>query len=437
VDNGDVTSALPVPPSSARQLLRIVLPAILVGAGSSVMLIALSRLAGEIEHVLWSSLPQSLGLTGAEPAWIFGMLTAAGLATGLILTFVPGHAGPDPATTGLAEPPQPLIVLPGLALALVVTLAGGVSLGPENPIIGLNLSLAVAIGLRLLPAVPVRAWAALAFAGTIGAMFGTPIAAALLLSETVSEGEGRLWDRIFGPLVAAGAGSLVTDLLAGDSFALTVDPFDGPHAIDLVTGSVIAVAVAVIGMAAVYAFPRVYALFGRLGSPLLIATVGGAVLGVLGAIGGPITLFKGLDQMHELAQDVGAYSAGGLFLIGGIKVVALLVAGTSGFRGGRIFPAVFAAVALGLAVHVAIPQVPEAVALAASLIGMLVAVTRSGWLSLFMAALMVGHPELTPLLCIIVLPAWLVVTGRPEMVAPARVEATPQPTNAELQPTGD
>ena len=79
------------------------------------------------------------------------MLTAAGLATGLILTFMPGHAGPDPATTGLAEPPQPLIVLPGLALALIVTLAGGVSLGPENPIIGLNLSLAVLIGAAAAP----------------------------------------------------------------------------------------------------------------------------------------------------------------------------------------------------------------------------------------------------------------------------------------------
>ena len=49
----------------------------------------------------------------------------------------------------------------------------------------------------------------------------------------------------------------------------------------------------------------------------------------------------------------------------------MLVAGTSGFRGGRIFPAVFVAVAFGLAINAAFPQVPEAVALAASLIGML------------------------------------------------------------------
>jgi H+/Cl- antiporter ClcA len=318
-----------------------------------------------------------------------------------------------------------------------VTLAGGVSLGPENPIIGLNLSLAVAIGLRLLPNVPVRAWAALAFAGTIGAMFGTPLAAALLLSESATEGDGPLFDRIFGPLVAAGAGAVTTDLLAGESFVLTIEPYPGIQPADFVTGSLVAVAVAIVGMAAVYAFPRLHGLFGRLRSPLLIATAGGAVLGVLGAIGGPITLFKGLEQMHELTADVGSYTAGGLLAIGLIKVVALLVAGTAGFRGGRIFPAVFAAVALGLAVHVAIPQIPEAVALAASLIGMLVAVTRSGWLALFMAALMIGHPELTPMLVIIVLPAWLVVTGRPEMIAPPRPEPAAEAQRPELQPTGD
>ena len=172
-----------------------------------------------------------------------------------------------------------------------------------------------------------------------------------------------------------------------------------------------------------YAFPRLYALFGRLGSPLLIATAGGAVLGLLGAIGGPISLFKGLEQMHELTADVDAYTVGGLALVAVVKLLALLVAGTSGFRGGRIFPAVFVAVAFGLAINAAFPQVPEAVALAASLIGMLLAVTRSGFLALFMAALMVGHPEMVPLLCLIILPAWLVVTGRPEMVAPARSEA--------------
>ena len=119
------------------------------------------------------------------------------------MTFVPGHAGPDPATVELAGPPLPLSVLPSLAVALILALAGGVSLGPENPILGINIGLAAAIGLRVLPRVPGRAWSALAFAGTIGAMFGTPIGAALLLSESLNESGTRLWDRL-PPVYPAG-----------------------------------------------------------------------------------------------------------------------------------------------------------------------------------------------------------------------------------------
>jgi chloride channel protein, CIC family len=52
-------------------------------------------------------------------------------------------------------------------------------------------------------------------------------------------------------------------------------------------------------------------------------------------------------------------------------------------------------------------------------------VTRSGWLALFLSALMVGETQIFAILLVAVLPAWLVVTGRPEMV----IRATP-PTAA-------
>ena len=112
-----------------------------------------------------------------------------------------------------------------------------------------------------------------------------------------------------------------------------------------------------------------------------------------------------------------------------IKMIAVVIAGTCGFRGGRIFPSVFAAVALGLAINTLLPAIPEAVALAGALMGILVAVTRSGWLSIFMVGLMLGSPATIPLAVVLVLPAWLVVTGRPEMVVkPSEpVPAVPSP----------
>ncbi|HEX5013645.1 MAG TPA: ion channel protein [Candidatus Limnocylindrales bacterium] len=412
--------ATAVDPSPIRRLLPLVIPAIIVGVGSGLLLLGLTIVSGALEDVLWTALPDALGIASDSPGWIIGLLTVAGLIVGLVVTFVPGHAGPDPATTELAGPPLPLPVLPGLALAVMLTLASGVSLGPENPILAINIGLAAAIGARLLPRMPGSAWFALAFSGTIGAMFGTPLAAALLLSEAPDTSGRPLWDRLFGPLVAAAAGSMTMLALGGESFVLTVAPYAGPQLVDLVTGSVIAVGAAAAGMAAVYAFPFVHAAFHRLGRPILALVAGGFVLGVLGAIGGEISLFKGLEQMRELTETATDYTPAGLAFLAVIKLIAVLVASGSGFRGGRIFPSVFAGVAIGLFVYALFPQVPEAVALSASLIGILVAVTRSGWLAIFMGALMVGAPTILPVLSVIVLPAWLLVTGRPEMVVKPR-----------------
>ncbi|WP_241837040.1 chloride channel protein, partial [Klebsiella pneumoniae] len=75
--------------------------------------------------------------------------------------------------------PVPPSALPGLIVALILGLAGGVSLGPEHPIMTVNIALAVAIGARLLPRVNRMEWTILVSAGTIGALFGTPVAAAL------------------------------------------------------------------------------------------------------------------------------------------------------------------------------------------------------------------------------------------------------------------
>jgi hypothetical protein len=41
------------------------------------------------------------------------------------------------------------------------------------------------------------------------------------------------------------------------------------------------------------------------------------------------------------------------------------------------------------------------------------AVTRQGWLSLFMGAAVVPNLALLPILTLTTLPAWLIVTGRP------------------------
>ncbi|WP_372349979.1 ion channel protein [Streptomyces sp. KL116D] len=405
---------------SARTLLPVVGPAIVVGVVCSLLFLALSWIAERLQDVLWDDLPDALGVGGYSSLWIIVMLTLTGVLVGLVVWQAPGHAGPDPATMGLGgEEPLAPRVLPGLALAAALMLAGGPSLGPENPIIAVNVGLMFWLGRTLLPASPAALWPNLASAATIGALFGTPIAAALLVSEALAGRamplKGSLWDNLFGPLLAASAGALTTTLVASPSFDLGLAPFDHPGPADLASAVVVACAAAVLTMLAVYAFPYVHGAFGRLGHPMLMLPVGGLVLGLLGALGGHLTLFKGLEEVKEIAADPEGRSAGEFALLTVVKLAALLVAASCGFRGGRIFPAVFVGAAFGLCAHALVPGVNASVGIAAGVLGVLLAVTRSGWVSLFTAAVLVASPAIIALMCIASLPAWLLVTGRPQM----------------------
>lgn len=412
------------PAPTPRQLLVLAVPAVLVGTATALVLWLLDTVSEAVSDVIWQTVPGALGV---DPSgwWILLVLTVTGFAVGLCLRFLPGHGGPDSATTELMEPPLPLKTLPGLALVLLLGLAGGVSLGPENPIIAINVTLTVAVLARLLPRVPMQLAMLLAAAGTIGALFGTPVGAALLFTGTLAaiRGGGALWDKLFLPLAAAAAGSVTMHLLGAPPLSFTV-PQDPVEPVDFLVGVAVACLCAVIGLGANALLPRVHRAFHALRNPILITTAGGVVLGVLGMIGGPITMFKGLSQMGELIQSAGEESAGDLALIAGIKIVALLVAASASFRGGRVFPAAFIGVALGLLAHAIVPGFPIALAVGCGLIGILLVVTRDGWIALFLAAAVTGDLALLPWFCVIVLPAWLLVSRAPEFrivppVAPA------------------
>ncbi|MFE6408407.1 ion channel protein [Streptomyces sp. NPDC057837] len=405
------------PATPARVLLPSIVPAAAVGVLCALVLVGVSAAAEELQKVLWGPLPDALGIGRYSALWMVVMLTATGVAVGLVVWRTPGHAGPDPATVGLDAPVLPPAVLPGLLLATALMLAGGPSLGPENPIITVNVALAAWLGARALPRAPGRIWPALAEAATIGALFGTPVAAALVISEALARQEtrGLLWDNVFAPLTAGAAGALTATLIDHPSFDLDLPSFGRPGWSDLLAAVVIASAGALLGMAAVRAFPSVHGAFRALRHPMLMLPAGGLVLGGLAALGGHLTLFKGLDEIAELAHDPDGRTAGEYALLALVKLAALLVAASCGFRGGRIFPAVFVGTALGLCAHALVSGVHPAVGVSAAVLGILLAITRQAWVSLFVAAVLVASPQIIALLCVASLPAWLLVTGRPQM----------------------
>ncbi|AGJ84854.1 putative ion-transport protein [Raoultella ornithinolytica] len=404
----------------ARTMLLLSIPAVIIGIASSLVLIVTMKIAAILQHVIWSSVPLSLGIEASGQVWTIAVLTLTGIAVGLVVRFSPGHAGPDPATESLIGAPISTGALPGLVAALVLGLAGGVSLGPEHPIMVMNIALAVAIGSRLFPRVSSLDWTILAASGTIGALFGTPVAAALIFSQTLnSSNDVPLWDRLFAPLLAAAAGALTTDLFFHPHFSLPIPVYPQMHFVDIISGAIVTLIAIAVGMVAVWCLPRLHALMNRLKNPVLTLGLGGLLLGILGAAGGHITLFKGLEEMQQIALSQ-TLTAGDFLLIALVKLAALVIAAASGFRGGRIFPAVFVGVALGFMLHAHVDAVPAAITVSCAILGMTLVVTRDGWLSLFMAAVVVPDTTLLPLLCIVMLPAWLLLAGKPMMIARRR-----------------
>ncbi|MFD5647521.1 hypothetical protein ACFWIP_38545, partial [Streptomyces anulatus] len=86
--------APPHPPAApARRLLPLVLPAIAVGVVCALILLGVSLLAEQLQDVLWETLPDALGVGRFSSLWRSVMLTATGLAVGLVLRAVAGAGG--------------------------------------------------------------------------------------------------------------------------------------------------------------------------------------------------------------------------------------------------------------------------------------------------------------------------------------------------------
>ena len=190
------------------KLLALTPVALLVGVVCALLLWGISAVASTLEHFLWHTVTSWLGITQSTWWWILLVLTVTGLLVGAVIRFAPGHAGGDPATQELVSKPISVGATPGLAIAAILALAGGVSLGPESPIMIINAAIVVAVGARLIPKIDQDQWMGLSTAATFGALFGTPVAAALMLSEA-NPGDQRipLWNRLYLPLVAAATGS--------------------------------------------------------------------------------------------------------------------------------------------------------------------------------------------------------------------------------------
>jgi CIC family chloride channel protein len=188
---------------------------VLVGVVAGVLGLATDLLIGGVQRVLWGRSGELLAVAHEVPRWVVVAAPAAGgLLVGLIIWLGKQPVGGEGmgslieavALSGGRIRPRPVIVE---ALAAVVTVGSGGSLGREGPMIRLGGMIASWTGLRLrLPPHRVKILVGCGAAAGLAATYNVPIGGALFAMEVIL---GNFALEIFGPIVVS---SVIATLIA-------------------------------------------------------------------------------------------------------------------------------------------------------------------------------------------------------------------------------
>ncbi|MEU1491801.1 chloride channel protein [Streptomyces sp. NPDC005776] len=372
-------------------------------------------LVSELQSLTYDDLPKALGFAGTPSWWPVPLVGLAGLLTGLAIRYLPGDGGHEPAE-GLVSTGAPSAAqLPGIALAAIASLGLGAVLGPEAPLIALGGGAAVYAARLIKPDIAPGASAVVGAAGSfaaVSALLGSPLLGAFLLMEASGLAGMMLGVALVPGLLAAGIGALIfTGLgswtgLGTYSLALHEVPrADGPTVAEfgwaVALGLAAALAGAGIHRLALFLQPRVAR------RRVMATAVMGLAVGVLALVYAEITgnsasqvLYSGEHALDPLLADSAKYSAATLVVLIVCKSLAYC-ASLSAFRGGPVFPAMFAGAAGGLALS-HLPGLNPTSGFAMGIGAMCVAMLKLPMTSVLLATLLLGSEGLTVMPLVIV-----------------------------------
>ncbi|MGW6862606.1 chloride channel protein [Streptomyces xanthophaeus] len=396
--------------------------------GVPVSLIAFWFLVGlhELEHVLWTDLPQSLGRDAPPWWWPLPLLLVAGAVVGLVATRLPGAGGHVPAE-GLHAGGTSAATLPGVLLAAAASLPFGAVLGPEAPLIALGAGLAMLFRDLTRTAATRQATALLGAAGAaaaIAAIFGNPVIAAVLLIEVAGVGGPQLFAVMLPALLSSGVGSLVftgfgrwTGLDTGSlSLAMSV-PLPRLDAADVLWTVLMAVALALSLHPVLGAGRRIAAyVSGRVLPRTVLCALGAGSCAALYALTTGRTpadvALSGQAALSRLGGDPHAWGVGALLAVILLKGAAYALC-LGSLRGGPVFPALFLGAATGVLLA-PLPGLGVVPAMAAGMAAATAATLRLPVSSVVLVVLLLGSVAMMPVVILAVVVAFVTTELLPE-----------------------
>jgi H+/Cl- antiporter ClcA len=406
-----------------------------------------------LQREIFTHLPHALGYSTQPIWWPLPLLALSGLLVSLTIRYLPGTAGHLPAEGFKAGGTPTPIELPGVFFAALASLALGVVIGPEAPLIALGGGLGVCAVRLAKRDAPDRTTTAVAAAGSFAAvstLLGSPIIGAFLLMEAAGLG-GAVMDLVLLPgLVASGTGALVFVGLGTwtglGTFSLAIPDlphFARPDAAELGWAIGIGLAAAVVGAGVrwvgLYLQDRVIPRMLWL-TPIAGLAIAGLAIAYAEGTGKGTSdvLFSGQSALGPLLAHSATYSLGALVLLVACKALAYGVS-LSSFRGGPIFPALFVGAAGGVALSHA-PGLPLVAGAAMGMGAMMVAMLRLPLTSVLLATLLLLSDGLAvmPLVIVAVAVAYVVSARLSPIPAPSAADAsaTQAPTEEAVPASG-
>lgn len=411
----------------AKAYVKTLVLAALLGMPVAFAAVLFQTAIHDLTHLVWDVVPDDLGWS--QPAWWYVILVPA-LAGLLVAGAVrlPGHGGHSPLE-GLGADPIPPIALASILPAALATLALGLVLGPEAPLIALGMALgALAVGLVRMEGTMAQLLVLSGSFAAIAALFGGPLVAAFLLFE-VTAASGKIPAQQIGRallpgFVAAGTGALVFTGVADwgglheSSLAIpALPPYDSVRLTDIAWCLPLAAAVAIVVVVARHLAHRVAAQSAR--GPLVLLIGAGVAVGTLAVVFRAVTdrpvdlvLFSGQTELPSLIAEG---SAGVLVFLVLTKGLAYALSLGAGFRGGPVFPAIALGVATTMAAANVFPGLHTTPAVAAGIAAGTTAVLRVPFTAVLLVALLTGASafDVAPIAVLSAAIAWLVATALP------------------------
>jgi len=363
----------------------------------------LGVIGGTIAGIYWIILENFTAvLTIVQGFYVIPLMTIAGLIAGLII-----HKLGDPGEIdlmvdnihfkgGRLEPKNN----PSMIFSSLICIAAGGSLGPEAPLVQVVGSTGTYIARKLgFKGEDVRSITIAGMASAFTALFGAPLGGSLFALEILDHRHVTRYYKAFMPALVASCASylvfvLITHLNLGPTwnFPASSDPKIG----DIFYAVAYSFAGAAAGWLFIFFVKNFKYIFRRIKLPVYYKlTIGGFFLGTI-AYYVPLTRYFGHEQLAEIIS--GTFTIQFLCILLVMKLIAIAITVTSGWRGGFIIPLLFAGTVLGLIIHQVFPEQNLTLITVCCMAALNACVTRTPVSIIILLGMMTGYQNIVPII---------------------------------------